>query len=70
MVNRSIAIAAANWIISYNNPALLRKHGGPLYLERLWVESFLRHLGYVTRKATKVAHKLPENFAEAKLGFY
>ena len=59
IVNRSIVIAAAKGIVSYKNPALLKEHGGPLSLERSWAESFLRRLGYVKRKATKAARKLP-----------
>ena len=53
--------------MSYKNPALLKEHGGPVSLERSWAEFFLGRLGYVKCKA---ARKLPENFAEAKLGFY
>ena len=70
IVNHSIVIAAAKGIVSYKNPALLKEHGGPLDLERPWAESFLRRLGYIKRKATKAPHKSPEDFAEAKLGFY
>ena len=70
IVNWSIVIAAAKGIVSYKYQALLKEHGGPISLERSWAESFLRRLGYVKRKATKAARKLPEIFAEAKLGFY
>ena len=30
IVNRAIVIAAATAIVEHRNPALLRKHGGPL----------------------------------------
>ena len=70
IVSRSIVIAAAKGIISYTNPALLKEYGGPLSFEKSWAESFLCRFGYVKRKATKAARKLPNIFADVKLGFY
>ena len=54
---------------SFRTP-LLKDHGGPISLERLWAEPILCRLGYVKRKATNATQKLPANFAEAKLGFH
>ena len=62
-------IAAAKDIVSHKNPGLLEERGGPLNLGQSWAESFLCRHRYVKRKATKAARKLPENYAEAKLGF-
>ena len=69
IVNRSIIIAATTGIVSHKNSGLLKEHGGPIDLGRSWAESFLRRNGYVKRKATKAARKMPENYAEVKLGF-
>uniref|UniRef100_A0A1X7UVX2 HTH CENPB-type domain-containing protein n=1 Tax=Amphimedon queenslandica TaxID=400682 RepID=A0A1X7UVX2_AMPQE len=62
IVNRSIVIAAAKGIVSHKNPVLLKEHGDPISISSSWAESFLRRIGYVKRKGTKAAHKLPENF--------
>lgn len=66
IVNRSIIIAAAKGIVSHKNPGLLKEHGGPISISSSWAESFLRRIGFVKRKGTKAARKLPENFAEIK----
>ncbi len=68
-MNRSIVIAAAKGIVSHRNPSLLKEHGGPIDLGRKWAESFLFRHGYVKRKATKAARKLPADFADIKLTF-
>ena len=69
IVNRSIVIAAARGIVSHRNPGLLKEHGGSIDLGRKWAESFLYCHGYVKRKATKAARKLPPDFPDVKLGF-
>ena len=68
-MNRSIVIAAARGIISHQNPGLLKEHGGSIDLGRKWAESFLFRHGYVKRKATKAARKLPHDFPDIKLAF-
>lgn len=69
IVNRSIVIAAARGIVSHWNPSLLIDHGGSIDIGRKWAESFLFRHGYVKRKSTKAARKLPGDFAEIKLTF-
>ena len=69
IVNRSIVQAAAKGIIAHKNAALLKEHGGPIEIGIKWTESFLRRHGYVKRKATKAARKLPPNFEYLKSVF-
>ena len=70
IVNRSIVIAAARGIVSNRNPGLLKEHGGSIDLGRKWAESFLFRHGYVKRKATKAAQKLPQIFQTLSLGSF
>ena len=65
----SIVQAAAKGIIAHKNAALLKEHGGPIEIGIKWTESFLRRRGYVKRKATKAARKLPPNFEDLKSVF-
>ena len=58
--------AAAKGILSHTNPSSLQEHGGPISIGVKWAESFLRRRGYVKRKATNAARKLPPNFNELK----
>ena len=44
IVNRAIVIAAAT---GYNNPALLRAHGGPIELGKKWADSILGRMDLV-----------------------
>ena len=69
IVNSNILIAAAKGIIAHKNPGLLKDYGGSLELGKKWAESFLIRRGYVKRKATKAARKLPTDFPELKLTF-
>ena len=69
IVNRNIVIAAATGIISHKKPSLLKVHGGTLEFSQKWAESFLQHRGFVKRKATKAARKLPPDYAELKVAF-
>ena len=69
IVNRSIVQAAAKGIIAHKNAAPLKEHGGPIEIGIKWTESFLRRRGYVKRKATKAARKLPPNFEDLKSVF-
>ena len=70
IVNRSVVQAAAKGIISHRNAALLKEHGGPLEIGMKWTESFLRRHGYVKRKATKAARKIPAKLQILNLSFY
>ena len=69
IVNRSIVQAAAKGIVAHSNPSRLQKHGGHLQISVKWAESFLRRRGYVKKKATKAAQKLPPNFEDLKSTF-
>ena len=69
-MNRNIVIAAAKGITAHKNPSLLKDYGGTLDLGKKWVESLLLRRGYVKRKATKAATKLPSaDFPDIKLSF-
>ena len=69
IVNRSIVQAAAKGIVTHSNPSQLQEHGGHVQIGVKWAESFLRCRGYVKRKATKAARKLPPNFEDLKSAF-
>lgn len=69
VVNRNIVLAAARGIISHKKPSLLKEHGGTLELGQKWAESFLQRRGFVRRKATKAARKLPPDYPELKVAF-
>ena len=69
IVNPSIVVAAAKGILSHKNRGLLKEHSCPICLSSTWAELFLRRNGYVKCKATKAAHKLPDDFPEVKQAF-
>ena len=69
VVNRSILIATARGIIINKEKCILSEFGGHVELSRSWAQSFLRRLGYVKRKGTKAARKVPENFDMLKMEF-
>ena len=43
--------------------------GSPIDLSKSWAQSFLRRLGYVKRKGTKAARKVPDDFEFIKMEF-
>lgn len=69
VVNRPIVIAGAKGIIEFKNRSLLVENGGQLKLDRSWAESFLKRIGFVRRKGTKAARKLPFDFENQRLEF-
>lgn len=69
IVNRSIVVAAVKRIVEHLNPTRLHKHGGDINTDRAWAQSFLDRLGYVRRKGTKAARKLPPDFDDVKSKF-
>lgn len=69
IVNRQIVMAGARGIIKNKASHLLVENGGHVNIERSWAESFLRRVGYVRRKGTKAARKLPFDFEEQKITF-
>ena len=69
IVNCNIVIAAAKGFISHKRPSLLKEHGGSLDLTKKWAESFLRCRGFVKRKATKAARKLPPDYPDLKIAY-
>jgi hypothetical protein len=62
IVNCSVVIAAAKGILMHRDPGLLHH----VSLDRGWAASILDRMGYVKRKSTKTARKLPEDFDEVK----
>ena len=69
IVNQAIVIATAHGLVKRKNPTLLSDAGGPLHIDKTWAVSFLKRLGYVKRKGTKAARKLPEDFDHQKSEF-
>lgn len=69
VVNRHILIAGAKGIVEFKDRSLLSENGGHISLDRSWAESFLRRIGFVKRKGTKAARKLPFDFEEQKTEF-
>ena len=69
IVNRSIVVAAATGIIEHLDPSRLSKHGGDITIEHAWAKSFLSRLGFVRRKGTKAARKLPSDYEDIKASF-
>ena len=69
IVNCNIVVAAAKGFISHKKPSLLKEHGGSLDLGKKWAESFLVRRGFVKRKATKAARKLPPDYPDLKLAY-
>ena len=47
----------------------MKDYCGSVELGKKWAESFLLRRGYVKRKATKAARKLPTDFPELKLAY-
>ena len=69
-IRSSIVIAVARGIVNHKkNPSLLKEHGGQVELSKSWAKSFLDRLGYVKRKGTKTARKIPEDFPNVKAAF-
>ena len=68
-ISSSIVIAAARGIVNHKNPSLLKEHGEQVELSKSWAKSFLDRLGYVKRKGTRTARKLPADFPEVKAAF-
>ncbi len=66
IVNNNIVLATARGIVLHENRSLLAEKGGPISLTTTWAESLLERMGFVKRKGTKAARKLPENFDEQK----
>lgn len=48
---------------------MLYAHGATVELGKKWAESLLLRMGLVNCKATKVARKVPLDFADIKLAF-
>ena len=48
---------------------MLKEYGGPIELQKSWAFSFLTRYGYVKRKGTRTARKLPDDFEMVKSCF-
>jgi len=66
VVNRRIIIASATGIIRHHDRSLLPEHGGPATLTRAWAASLMERMGFVKRKGTKAARKVPADFPQQK----
>ena len=69
IVSRSIVVSAAKGIIQHYDPSYLQEHGGELVVDDSWAKSLLNRMGYVKRKGTKAARKLPPDFTGVKSAF-
>ncbi len=69
VINRSIVLSLGHGVISARDRSILKKYGGPVDLTRTWAESIMERMGFVRRKGTKAARKLPDNFEEQKADF-
>ena len=69
MVNRPIVIVTARGIVINKEKSLLSNFGSPIDLSKSWAQSFLGRLGYVKRKGTKAARKVPDDFEFIKMEF-
>ncbi|VDI04793.1 Hypothetical predicted protein [Mytilus galloprovincialis] len=69
IVNKQILIACATGILEHKCRSMLQENGGHIALHRSWAESFLRRIGFVKRKGTKAARKVPANFDELRVQF-
>ena len=68
-VSSSIVLAAAKGIVIYKNKSMLKEFGGSVELTKSWAFSFLRRCGYVKRKSTCTARKIPDDFDEIKAAY-
>ena len=62
----SIVPATAKGIVTHKACMLLKKHGGPVKLEKSWAISNLSRQGYVKRKAARTKRKISEDFDSLK----
>lgn len=69
IVNQAITIATARGLVKHKTPTLLTELGGPIDITKTWAVSFLKRLGYVKRKGTKAARKLPDDYEHQKSEF-
>lgn len=58
----SILLAAARGIVIHRDQSLLKEYGGTVELKKSWAFSFLARHGYVKRKSTRTARKVPDDF--------
>lgn len=68
-VSASIVLAAAQGIVIHKDRSLLQEYGGSLALKKSWAYSFLGRHGYVKRKSTRTARKIPADFQDIKSAF-
>jgi hypothetical protein len=67
VVNRSITIGIGRGILAARGSLEQRKS---IELERPWATSLMRRMGFVKRKGTKAARKVPDNIEEITAGFH
>ena len=69
VVNSAIVIATARGILKDTNRGLLHENGGPISLSKTWAKSILKRMGWVKRKGTKAARKLPDDYEHVRSNF-
>ena len=69
-ISTDVVLASAKGIVAHKNVSLLKEHGGHIDLDKSWAKSFLTRLGYVKRKVTCTARKIPPDFPEVKAFFF
>ena len=62
-------MATARGILKDQNSGLLAEHGGSVNITKTWAKSLLNRIGWVKRKGTKAARKVPANLEEIKEDF-
>ena len=67
VVNRQITIGIGRGILAARGSLEQRKS---IELERPWATSLMRCMGFVKRKGTKAARKVPDNIEEVTAGFH
>ena len=69
VINSTIVMATARGILKDQNSGLLAEHGGSVNITKTWAKSLLNRIGWVKRKGTKAARKVPANIEEIKEDF-
>lgn len=66
IINTNVLLAMAKAIADQYCPTALVENGGNAKLTKSWAQSIFRRLGFVLRKSTKEARKIPQDFVQLK----
>ena len=69
VINSAIVMAGATGIVKSYDSNLLKENGGHIECNKSWAKSFLKHMGYVKRKATTKAKVNVTEFESIKSQF-